>query len=223
MRAVAFIIVGALALCAQTELPDWNERQVLKTVTDSPWARRLTVPLTWKKQERRALLPREIPGADPVHERTGGGLGPLGGIGAPPKDHLPHKADIIVRWASALPVRQAKAIYTKNRSLAGEFGGDYTLEIFGLPAEMAHQGPESVEAVAQTGLVLRTKSGKTLRPRAAEARVLGTSLTIFVHFPKKEPLEIRDEFIQLDGDLQIFRFTERFLLRKMEYGGRLEL
>lgn len=217
------MIAAALALGAQTVLPDWNERQVLKTVTDSPWARRLTVPLTWKKQERRALLPREIPGADPVHERTGGGLGPLGGIGAPPKDHLPHKADIIVRWASALPVRQAKAIYTKNPSLAGQFGADYTVEIFGLPAEMAHLGPESVEAVAQTGLVLRTKSGKTLRPRGAEARVTGTALTIFVHFPKKEPLQISDEFIQLDVDLQIFRFTERFLLKKMEYGGGLEI
>lgn len=217
------IVAAALALAAQPALPDWNERQVLKLVTDSPWAQRMTVPLRWKKQERRALLPREIPGADPVHERTGGGLGPLGGIGAPPKDHLPHKADLILRWASALPVRQAKAIYTKNPAGIAEFGNQRTLEIFGLPAEIAHLGAESVEALALSNIVLRTKSGKTIKPNGADARVHGSGLTLFVHFPKSEPLTKDDSFIQIDGDMQIFRFTARFLLKNMEYSGALEL
>jgi len=213
----------AAALAGAQGLPGWGEREVLRVVTDSPWAKRVTAPMKWKKQERRALLPREIPGADPVHERTGGGLGPLGGIGAPPKDQLPHKADLILRWASALPVRQAKAIYTKKIEQLGEFGQYYTLEIHGVPAEVAHLGTENVEAVAMGGVVMRTKKGRVLKPVGADARVQGTSMVIYVHFPKTEPLSAEEEFVQVDADLQVFGFAERFLLKKMEYQGRLEM
>jgi hypothetical protein len=222
VRLLLFLAVLA-PLLAQAPLPDWNERQVLRTVTDSPWARRAEVRLTWRKEGPRIAMPRDIPGADPVRERTGGGLGPLGGIGAPPKDKLPYKAELIFRWASALPVRQAKAIFTKSQKPLGEFGDGYTFEIFGMPAEIAHMGAESVEALAQEYIVLRTKSGRLLKPNGAEARILGTSLNLFVHFPRTEPLTAADEFIQIDGDLQVFRFSERFLLKKMEYGGKLEL
>lgn len=220
---VLLSFAAVLAIAAAPPLPKWNERQVMKTVTDSPWAHRSTVPLTWRKDKERPITHRDIPGADPVRERTGGGLGPLGGIGAPPKDTLPHKADLILRWASALPVRQAKAIFTKKDSHLAEFGAHYTIEIFGLPAEIAHMGVESVEAIAMSGVVLRTKSGRTLKPSGAEARLQGASLTLFVHFPRKEPLRLDDEFIQIDGDLQVVRFSERFLLKKMEYGGNLEI
>jgi hypothetical protein len=207
---------------AQSPLPGWSEREVLRVVTDSPWAKRSTVPIKWKKEQRRELLPRDIPGADPVYERTRSG-GPLGGIGAPPKDHLPNKADLILRWASALPVRQAKAIYTKKHEQLEEFGRHYTLEIYGIPSEVAHLGAASVEGVAVSGIVLRTKSGRMVKPVSADARVQGTSLTLYVHFPRTEALSAEDDFIQVDGDMQVFRFTERFLLKKMEYQGRLEM
>ncbi len=222
MRVLLFLAAAA-ALAAQPPLPKWSEKQVIRTVTNSPWAHRLTVPLTWRKDQPRVATHRDIPGADPVRERTGSGLGPLGGIGAPPKDTLPHKADLIVRWASALPVRQAKAVYTKKPESVDEFGAYYTLEIFGLPAEIAHLGPENVQAIAMGGAVLRTKSGRTLKPAAADVRIGGTSATVFIHFPRREPLAVRDEFIQIDVDLQILRFAERFLLKKLEYQGQLEL
>lgn len=208
---------------AAGQLPDWSEREVVRVVTDSPWARRVTVPMRWKKQERRALLPREIPGADPVHERTGSGLGPLGGIGAPPKDHLPNKAELIIRWASALPVRQAKTLFTKKVEMLNEFGKDYTLEIFGVPSELAHLGAENVESVAMGGVVLRTKGGRVIKPRGAKVIIAGEQLTIFVHFPRGEALELEDDFVQVDGDFQIFGFAQRFALKKMVLAGKLEI
>jgi hypothetical protein len=159
------------------------------------------------------------------------GGSPVGGIGAK-KPKLPGDADIIIRWASALPVRQAKALYqqrdgklpaTKATELIAARGGGYVLELHGVPAEVAHQGPETVADIARQSVVMRTKTGRVFRPVKAEATVHALSMTILVTFSDAEPVRVQDREVEVSGDIQIFKFKAGFPLAPMVYLGNLEL
>jgi len=119
----------------------------MRLLTDSPWAKQKTIRFTWTKPEDRPISYKDIPGADPNPTVKGGS--PVGGIGAP-KSKLPDKADIIIRWVSALPERHAKALYrqrdekTDPRNVSDLIGppeADYVLEI-----SFVRPTPEKIES-----------------------------------------------------------------------------
>ena len=156
---------------------------------------------------------------------------PVGGIGAK-KPKMPGDADIIVRWASALPIRQAKALYQQRdeklparraTELVAARGGGYVLELHGVPAEVAHQGPETVADIARQSVVMRTKAGRVLRPAKAEARVHALTMTILVTFSDAEPIGLADREVEVTGDIQIFKFRATFPVARMVYLGNLEM
>jgi hypothetical protein len=226
------LAVGGLCLAAdwkRTPFPGWSDETVLKLLTDSPWSKPKTVQFTWHKPEERPFTYKDVPGADPS---KGGPIGsPVGGIGGKIKTHLPDKGDILIRWASALPIGHAKALYrlrdeklpaSKLNALIPAPAGSYVLEIFGLPVEMAHLGAGSIELLARQNITLRTRSGRVLRPARVETKV-GPNVTILVHFSRDNPIVASDQELEVSGDLQIFRFRERFRLSEMRYQDRLEI
>jgi len=214
--------------------PDWSNDAVVDLVTDSPWAKPETVKLTWHKQEQRPFNPMEVPGVNQSPTARPGmiqGGSPVGGIGAP-KSAFPGSADLLIRWASALPVRQAKALYrqrdeklpaSKAIDLIAPRGGGYVLEIYGVPAEVAHQGPETVADLARQAVYMKTGSGRRIMPVKAEAKVNALSLTILVTFPDSEAVRLSDGEVEVGGDMQIFKFQKRFPLKPMVYVGNLEM
>ncbi len=241
MHRLGLILIPLLGVSAfagdgwkKTSFPDWSNDAVIDLVTDSPWAKPETVNLTWKKYEGRPFTPLDVPGVNRSPTAQPGmiqGGSPVGGIGAA-KPKTPGDADILIRWASALPVRQAKALYRQRDEKlpvpkATEFiaprGGGYVLEIYGVPAEVAHQGPETVADIARQSVYLKTKTGRTLRPQRAEANVNGLKLTILVYFSDADPIRLEDGEVEAIGDIQIFKFRARFPLKPMVYLGRLEI
>ncbi len=230
----ASIPVAAGDAWKKAPFPDWSNDAVIDLVTDSPWAKPETVKLNWYKQERRPFNPMEVPGVNRSPTAQPGmiqGGSPLGGIGAP-KPKFPSDADLLIRWASALPIRQAKALYRqrdeklsagKAIDLIAARGGGYVLEIHGVPAEVAHQGPETVADLARQAISLKTGSGRRLTPIKAEAKVNALTLTIFVTFSDSEPLKVSDGEVEVGGDMQIFKFQKRFPLKPMVYNGHLEI
>jgi hypothetical protein len=232
--AVAAIVALALASGAEWDekpFPDWSDGAVLRLLTDSPWANPRTIKFEWRKRKDQAPVPiQEIPGADP-RRRTPVGS-PVGGIGGKSKETLPDRADVIFRWASALPVRHAKALYRlrEEKLPAGQLNGliggpgeDYVLEVFGLPAVVAHQGTGSVENVFRQGTYLRTKSRRLLRPVKVEAVIQALDLVVRIHFSRVKPIAFEDREVEVYGDAQVFEFKEKFKLDEMKYQGRLEL
>ncbi len=230
-------LLGMLAFGAdwkEGEFPQWPENRVLKLLTDSPWAKPRTVPLQWHKQEDRPFTYKDVPGADHSQDRPGGGTiggSPVGGIGKA-KAKLPDQAYLIVRWASALPVRQATALYkqrdekldvSKLPELVGQAPTEYVVEIFGAPAMLAHRGVESVEAVARNGTVLKSKSGRIWKPSRVKVTTNGDTLGILIYFPRTQAITAADKELEFRADLQILLVEERFKLGAMQYGGALEL
>jgi hypothetical protein len=233
MRSLLLAVVTVTAALGadwrSTPFPQWDEETVRRMVIRSPWAAETSVKLEWFQRTPRQITYKDIPGADGA--RSNSGLGPLGGIGAP-KPKYPDKADLIVRWASALPVRQAMALYRSRaekggaerlNELVGVAGDSYRIEIFGLPVEMAHMGAESIEALAVQSVRMRLGSGRVLAPTMAKARLDGVTMSLTVHFSRGEPLAVSDREAELSGDLQILKFRVRFKLEAMKYKGFLEL
>jgi hypothetical protein len=234
LRAANLLLLsGAVFLFASDwkgkAFPNWSEDAVLELLTDSPWAKPRTVHFTWTKRGEQPFTYKDVPGADHGPQTPIGS--PVGGIGAP-KPKMPDRADIIVRWASALPVRHAKALYrqrernlddSKLNALIGAPAPDYVLEIFGIPALVAHQGTDTVAAVVKDSVHLRTRAGKDLRPSRVEVTLDGMNLDIRVHFSRKDPIQLADKEIEVAGDIQVFEFKEKFKVSAMVYQGHLEI
>jgi hypothetical protein len=233
LRPAALALLLPLTGLAQNldkpPFPEWKDSTVLWVLTKSPWVKATEVPLRWTKREEQPISYKDVPGVDRSPDKNYGS--PIGGIGVP-KLKYPTEADLLLRWASALPVRQAAALYkqrdgklseSKINELVGAPEGDYILELRGVPSEIAHSGAESVEAIARQSCLLRTSTGRVLRPSGARVNIQGAKLTIYIHFPKTEPLSPADREVEFSGDFQIFQVRERFRLSAMSYLGRLEL
>lgn len=208
----------------------WSGRQVLEILTDSPWAHRRKVRLDWYRRDPEPPRAEEMPGATGPNMRRPGGSNPIGGIGVP-RTSLPLEADVIIRWSSALPVRQARALYIQRShggqgraltELLEEQPEHAILEIHGLPAQIAHKGAGSVELAAMQGVRLRLPRGRMAAPVKTRADITGLTLDLYAHF-ERGALDPPGGVIEVVVDLQIARFRERFRASQMMYGGRFEI
>jgi hypothetical protein len=217
--------------------PNWSEDAVMRLLVDSPWAHSRMVKLTWfgRKEAAGTITYRDIPGTRPGTPASSTAVGgsPVGGIGSGKvRNKLPDTADLIFRWASALPVRQAKALYrareqgeaAKAPGLVESRGssGSYAFEIFGLPTVAAHAGTEAISARLIKSAAIRTRVGRTIRAERAQTEVTGEQLTSTIYFPRTEPVRLDDQEIEVLGDGDLFEFRERFKLRGMRYLDSLE-
>lgn len=227
MKRLSILLLAATLFGQEwnkSEFPEWSERTVLRLLTDSPWTRATKVKLTWEKQGRPSVDYREIPGNDRSAGRPLGG--PIPGIGVP-RVKLPLEADLLVRWASALPVREATAAYKRLNGKPGAAVDpappDYVLEVRGIPSPVAHMGAASVEAVAMQGATLRAGDGALIKPSEAHVTLEGETLTLRIHFPRREPIPASGREVELLANMQIFEIHVKFRLAPMVYRGTLEL
>ncbi len=228
----AFLLLFALSAADLKPFPEWNDQTVLRLLTQSPWSHPRNVKFEWHKRDRTKVDLSEIPGTSgPGSGPMIKGGSPVGGIGVP-KMSLPPDADILIRWNSALPIRQATALYkirdekrdpSSLNALIGAAGDDYALEIFGLPAVIAHQGTGTLEVLATQGITLRSPSGRKISPARAVAKLTGLTVNLTVFFPRTAAIDIRERYLDVDVEFQVFHFTERFSLRDMAYLGHLEM
>ncbi|MFN7926142.1 MAG: hypothetical protein U0Q16_38950 [Bryobacteraceae bacterium] len=221
--------------------PDWNDDAVMRMLVDSPWAHTRTVRILWygPKEAERAITYRDVPGTQqgPGGSTVQGGS-PVGGIGSGKiRNRLPERAHLIFRWSSALPVRQAKALYrardaqkrdARKKTDPGAVAVEprpstYAFEIFGIPAGAAHVGTEAIAARLKASASMRTKSGREIRPERVSIEVSGDVLSATVYFPRDEALAAKDEEVEVSGNIEILEFSERFRLRDMQYVDGLEL
>lgn len=249
MKAVALLIavlaLGVSSLRAAEfkggPFPNWTDDTVLKLLVDSPWAHARTVKVTWygKRGEAEAITYKDVPGTRPgmPASSTVQGGSPVGGIGGGKiRNKLPDQADLIFRWATALPVRQAKTLYRARQQQqqqpskaveARQVQAGFVFEIFGLPAVAGHAGVEALSARLAKSTVLRSKNGRiVLRAERAETVVTGEQLAVSIFFPRPEgdPLRVEDQEVTCSGNAgELFSFEERFRLRDMVYLGSLEL
>lgn len=241
-RRVFLSVLGVTPAAAagfwqKKKFPSWSQKEVRRMLTDSPWAKTRTVPLAVEgKLERNPETWRElgIPGSG--LDEPGMGIGqpghsPVGGIGAP-RSVIASNADLLVRWSSALPVRQALVMHrlgpqqtssAEAKQILEPDEADYVVEVFGLPAIAAHRGAQLLQREIYRTAWLRTKTGRVLRAGSVYAPIEGLHVAITIRFPRKVPIVLEDKYIDCHADAGVFVFTRRFNLGPMVYQGALDL
>jgi len=234
-RSLLVLLTGAgsaqAAFWERKRFAEWSEEEVRRLLTDSPWAQVLNIPLKLEKPEPGGPATwKDVPGAGPsLPDASPGGMGgsPVGGIGAP-RPKLPTSAQIIVRWRSALPVRQALVRHkfgaeidsVPARRLLELEEPFYVIEVLGIPSLVAHRGPEYLQTELFRTAFLRTRAGRLLRAESVYVAVQGLFLGITLRFPRKDPLRREDGWVEVGGRAEAFEFLRRFDLRRMTYAGR---
>jgi len=232
-------LVGAPALSAafwdDKQFEDWSEEEILKLLTDSPWARSMTMRL--KLNQSDSVDPWEgipVPGTESSQQGLppGHGMGsPVGGIGAP-KPRLPSEAAITVLWASALPVKQAIALskLTAEQTLTDQARreierseSDYVVGVYGIPAVVAHSGANLIESDIYRTARLRTARDLIMPPHSVYCPIEGAKIVITMRFSRDKPLTAQDRWVECSGSSELFQFRARFNLRQMMFEDELAL
>lgn len=232
---------GALLLSAAdfwTSKPfaDWNEKELQKIMTDSPWAKKSSV-LSLNGPSAPALG-----GSSPGGRggRGGGGGGddngappPLsekggGGGGGGPVD-MP-SAQVVVSWPTALPVKEAiaKAKYGKEVGTSPEAKAFlereeqfYVIEVSQLPFR-GRSTDEFREALLKSA-VLNVKGKDSVHAMDVQVNPRGRTLDLFFMFPRQRVFTLEDSEIEFNAKAGDVPIKQRFKLKDMVFNGKLEL
>jgi len=219
--------------------PDWPAEHVDRILTDSPWARPLTLPYRLSLPAvRRAVPASEFAQiGEPLGLPKGWpGTGTPTGRGARVEDMAapPVLTEIYLtaRWASALPVRQAMALFQYGRGgldsakameMLRDPGGEYVVELAGFPATAIVQGARRFEAELLESASLYVKGRKAVRATSSSVPEHGNYLIATLRFPRMADLAAEEGQIVIAASAGPMEIEQKFKLREMAYRGRLEL
>lgn len=231
---------------------DWSTKDIQKLMSDSPWARRVDVPLNVRmpqgttQSEGRGGRTRggtsgDIATADGGQasgpDLTGTRSGPAGagaGLGndGPQTQTMP----VLLVWQTALPVKQAlaKAKFGAEAATSAEAKvylqreePFMVLSVEGLPATAAQAG----EGDHKAGLLMLTAlSVKGKDPLKAEEvqfnqrdRLVDAAFFFRRSEPGAAPFSVDDKELEFSTKFDKLSIKYRFKLKDMVYHGKLEL
>lgn len=153
-------------------------------------------------------------------------------VDAPLKDRA-YRSELYltVRWASALPMRQANAVALGRDSHAAKLmlaaaPKEYIIEVAGFPAgALGPAGPKGLERELAASAALAGKKGPSLAANFTSVPEFGSHMMAEIRFPRQHAFTLEDEWVEfralvLKGRVNI---RARFVLKAMLYGAKLEL
>jgi hypothetical protein len=201
--------------------PNWSGQFVDRILTNSPWAREVTVPFVFQ------------PRSEPF-------VSGFGQIGAPRRTDWPPAGAasavrtemyLTIRWSSALPVRQALALaqfgkdgleHPVARDLLSRAEPDYIVEIAGFPTTLFPNGTkELANQFARSARLLIDGRPPSASP-TAEIPEHGMHLTASLRFPRFGEI-VPEGVIRVHAEVGSARIQQQFKLKTMIYRERLEL
>ncbi len=224
----------------------WSDEDVQRMLKDSPWAREVMATVDPKEAKRESKdggngISVGAP-ADPANGGMPGGPGrpPVGGVSGPlaapdsvaagmPTMHL------VVRWESALPVKEAMLRLKFGDKLPAADDPGYTLDreekyyivaVVGL--EMPKGGRDS-EASARMRDELLGTAKLTAKGRAAvfaeEVKVNPPEAReeVLFYFPRTPAIVASDKSVVFESQLGAFEIRKAFKPKEMVYQGKLEM
>jgi hypothetical protein len=231
MRKASFFAAVALAigvtavLAAEfwqnTPYTDWSDKDVSKMLTDSPWAR--GVPLDMSAM--RGNSGGGGGGMGGGGGRCGGGGGRGGGGGGM------QQRSIIIRWVSAMPMKQA-LIKTKYGDKAGSDEAkkmlempdtQYVVTLIGIPGQLARNDPDKVKDQLKSATTLNRKGKDAIVPDTVEMHPQNGQLAVIIRCPRANPITLDDKEVEFSTKLGSLVIKRKFKLSEMEFNGKLEL
>jgi hypothetical protein len=232
---------------------DWTDKDLQKVVNNSPWARQTRATLANAAAGGRgrggaqAGLGDEASGDASISGGAGGrgsrGGGSAGGadrLGPSPSDfdQGPQAAQqagipVIIRWQSALPLRQAqmRGKYGKEAATAPEAQKFlateptvYVVAVSGLPGSIVSgsAGDQAKQNITRS-TTLTAKGKEPVHPVAVEFVPNGTAVDVLMGFPRNAPFALEDMEAELTSQIGPASVKYKFKLKDMVVRGKLEL
>ena len=202
---------------------DWSDSEVEELLTDSPWSHQAGVntPNT-ALAERVGGLGGGVVGAG-VGARGGAGAAG-GGVGGAGAGNLgggtfmgrPERTNLIVRWASALPVRQAAARQA-GAPVPDRPEPNYRVTVAGIPRALAEE-ITSLDAIREaTTLRVGTRGDRS--PIDILVGYEGDQLALDWYFLRDDPILATDGQVEFITELGTARIEQTFNLSDMTLEG----
>lgn len=217
---------------------EWTEEQLLELLTDSPWAEEVEIQFG-KGPKQGPPLWTGAPGAEARQAGRGGGSwsggsggsgswgssrgggGSWGGSRGGGTGKPPEIPKVIVRWESALPVRQAlirvgylgfEPTVEKIRQFLGD-RDSYQISVIGIPKWMAPQDPMEIRDQA---FLIRQEQDPITAVKA-DINWSQDSASLILTFSKDPVLVRKDKRVEFQLELQFVIIRKEFDLNKMGY------
>jgi len=203
---------------------EWTPDEVRKLLIDSPWARPVLLPVD---SIDRASLEQLRSACSSCEVKSGGG--PVMAAGMP---ELAGPLTVIVRWHSALPVKQAliRAKFGDEAATSREavefLARDETAYIVGVSGVPAHLAPADA-AQLRANAFLRRKGRPPLSAADAQVAPGENSVHLLLFFPRSQDsahaITPADGQIEVQLQLGPLNIRRSFKLKDMIYEGRLAM
>lgn len=221
---------------------DWNDKDVQKMLQSSPWAKPFSVALagganssTGGKRGGSTSNPT-APMGGPAGTADQGGLGRYASSKGDPGDSGlgagASTVNLIVRWQSAMPIREAviKAKYGDEAATSPEAKKalqkpieHYILAVGGVPRNALQGDADELKKRMLADGMLSVKGKDPIRPVDFMMEGEGRTAEVLFAFPKTAPITEEDrevEFVIRIGD---FSIRQKFRLKDMLVNGKLDL
>ncbi len=139
---------------------------------------------------------------------------------------------LTTRWASALPIRRARALQEFGRDrlesqeadeLLNTPPRDYKVEIAGFPTTIIRQGGKRFAAELRESARLAVPGRRPVAAASSNVPEYGMHLMATLSFPRFEDLDPKEGYVDLSATVRGMKLRERFKLKEMMYSGNLEL
>jgi hypothetical protein len=225
---------------------EWNEKEVQKLLTSSPWAKEVSLAMpagggsgSGKGGGRRGGgggdASGDVPLTGPATGNGGGNAGSNAGIrevgGAQGGGGSAPVAMVTISWRTALPLREAAAKQKYGadtatspdaKKLVEEEQKYYAVLVSGLPGRMGRSGDEmKAELLKSTTLAVKGKEpivATDLQAGGSEQKA-----AVMFLFPKTAAIDADDKEVEFTTRLGPMVLKTKFKLKEMVFNGKLEL
>lgn len=247
--AIAIAVLLGVALPAadfweKKKFSEWTEKEVNKMLSNSPWAASVDVrigmqmdPMGGGRSGRGGGMggpPGGGGGFGGEGAELGGGGGRGGGMpGGFEGPSAPPAIPVVIRWQTALPVRQAlvrarfgseAATSPEAQQILSAEQQTYIIGVAGLPPVLL-RGAEPDKL--KTAAMLKIKGRQPLHARDVRFSREQNRFTLFFVFRRTEPdgyaIRLEDNEVEFGLRLGAADIKRKFKLKEMLYEGKLEL
>ena len=239
-KTAGLLLLFGLGLAAadfwQKPYLEWSDKDTAKMLTNSPWAKSVSVS---------ASVPGGAGGAPPIAPdgAGGGGGGGFGGHGGPQggggsefgpgaPGSAPPSIDVVARWQSALPIRQAFVRLKFGAEADKSAEAAKVLEQQERPYEIVLSGPmgmflggkpgDAAKALSEVSFLSSRRTGE-IKAVQIEVGKPGKTMDVVFAFPRSMPFTVEDKEVELVTKLGTSTLKYKFKLKDMVLNGKLEM
>ena len=269
---VGIIALGGQKFWEKTEFPDWSKKEISQMLSKSPWARSVNIRLSGMQpggpRADGGRAGAGVGGGGPggAGGAGGGGGSPAGGAGGYGGQGsgggysggrggrgggFSPSLSLMVRWYSALPIKQALAAHRYGREAQADENlkveeTHYTIGLSGVSGALfrGDRNFSKLEAGSDPWLAIseRLKSESFLKISGREpiqaveiqmrnapeldvvdAREMRGRAEILVMFPRSQTITLEDKQVEFVSMVGERKLKKKFKLKEMVYNGKLEL